>query len=170
MFRFIMFISLFLNSCVSLAQSDLPFVDFTLATERPEFSLTDMKTGEAYDSQNHLGSAYVIEFYFAACPACNRNADNVKRLANAFKGNDKVQIVELSIDCQEAAYRTWIGNHSPIGPVLNGCDAAIVDTLNVSSFPTTYVYAPNKREAMRGVGVWSEATYTRIKRYLDQVR
>lgn len=162
--------SLFLNSCIALAQDELELIDFTVATERPEFELTDMRNGQAYNSLAHEGAAFVIEFYFNGCPACNQNAKNVKRLQNEFKHNPKVQIVELSIDCDERQYRTWIGNHEPAGPVLNGCDANIVDELGVSRFPTTYVFAPNRREAMRGVGVWSASTYDRLKRYLDQVK
>lgn len=161
--------ALFLNSCVALSQNDLEFLDYTQATEMPDFELTDMRTGEAYNSLEHDGAAFVIEFYFNGCPACNQNADNVKRLQNEYKNNPKVQIVELSIDCDDRQYRTWIANHSPIGPVLNGCNANIVDELNVSRFPTTVVFAPNKREAMRGIGVWRSSTYNNIKRYLDQV-
>lgn len=145
-------------------------MDFTVATEMPEFSLIDMKTGQTYSSYRHPDAAYVLEFYFNGCPACNRNADNVKRLAREFEGNPKVQIVEVSIDCDDRAYRTWINNHAPLGPVLNACDSDLPDSLRVSAYPTTYVFAPSRREALRGVGVWTGPMYDRIKRYLDQVR
>lgn len=163
-------LTVFLNSCVALSQDDLDFVDFTVATERPEFELTDMRNGSSYNTLEHEGAAYVIEFYFSSCPACNQNADNVKRLQNAYAGNAKVQIIELSIDCRDSDYQRWMGNHPPVGPVLNGCNANVVDELGVSRFPTTYVFAPNKREAMRGTGIWSNSTYDRMKRFLDQVK
>lgn len=168
--HFLIAYCLLLNSCVALAQDDLNLVDFTVATQMPEFELTDMRTGEAYSSLAHPEAAYVIEFFFNSCPACNQNAGNVKRLQNEYRNNPKVQIVELSIDCDSRQYRTWIGNHAPAGPVLNGCDANIVEELGVSRFPTTYIFAPSRREAMRGQGVWRSNTYNSIKRYLDQVK
>lgn len=166
---FLIVYALMLNSCVALAQEDLKFMDFTVATERPDFVLKDMKSGEMFDSKDHDDAAFVIEFYFNSCPACNTNARNVKRLANEYAGNDKVQVIEVSIDCDERQYQTWINNHDPLGPVLNGCNAPLVRSLAVQRFPTTYVFSPNKREAMRGIGVWSTSTYGRIKRFLDQV-
>lgn len=169
MFKFILFVSLFMNACVSLAQEDLPFLDYTDAVDMPAFVLRNMKDGAMYSSANHPDSAFVLEFYYNGCRYCNENAPNVKRLAQLYVNKPHVQVLEVSVDCQQWAYDAWISNHSPIGPVLNACDAAIVDTLNVSSFPTTYVFAPNKRQAMRGVGVWSQTTFDRIKRYLDQV-
>ncbi len=171
MVKFLIIIhALLLNSCVALAQDDLPFLDFTVATELPHFVLKDMRNGNMFNSAEHDDAAFVVEFFFNGCPACNQNADNVKKLQREFAGNQKIQIVELSIDCDERQYRTWISNHSPVGPVLNGCDAEIIDTLGVSRFPTTYVFSPGGREAMRGVGVWSRSTYDRIKNFLDQVK
>ncbi len=161
---------LFLDSCVALSQDDLMFLDFTSATTRPDFVLRDMKNGGNFNSADHEDSAYVIEFYFNTCPACNQNAENVKRLQEEFSSNPKVQIIEVSIDCEDNQYRNWIEKHSPLGPVLNGCGAELINDLNVSRFPTTYVFSPSKREAMRGMGVWSNQTYSRIKAYLNQVK
>lgn len=161
---------LMLNSCVALSQDQLKLMDFTVATQMPEFELIDMKTGQMYSSSLYSDSAFVLEFYFNGCPACNRNADNVKRLSREFYGNPKIQIVEVSIDCDDSSYRTWINNHDPLGPVLNACDSDLIDSLGVSAYPTTYVYAPSRREALRGVGVWTGPMYNRIKRFLDQVQ
>lgn len=165
-------LTVFLNSCVALGQDDLELVDFTVATEMPDFSLEDMNNGkEHYVSTDHEGAAFLIEWYFQSCPACNQNARNVNKLKDEFKGNPKVQIIEISIDCQDSQYRQWISRHGIKGPVLNGCDRdELTDAMNVSRFPTTIIYAPNKREAMRGQGVWSGSTYNRIKRYLEQVK
>lgn len=172
MLKFLLIVyGLLLNSCVALSQDSLTFIDFTVATERPEFTLEDMNNGQAsYDTRDYEGAAFVIEWYFASCPACNQNSGNVKRLQSEFRNNPKVQIVELSIDCQNSQYNSWISRHRPLGPVLYGCNQdELVRDMGVSRFPTTIVYAPNKREAMRGIGVWSRSQYDRIKRYLDQV-
>lgn len=161
---------IFLNSsCIALAQEDLEFIDFRSAVDMPEFVLQDMNGHVTYESSDYFLHAFVIEFYFNSCPACNQNADNVKKLQHEFAGKPHIQIVELSIDCDDWAYTNWMSKHPPLGAVLNGCNADIVDTLNVHSFPTTYVFAPNRKQAMRGVGVWSGSTYNHIRDYLNQV-
>lgn len=167
--HYLIVIALFLSSCVSLAQEELELMDFTVATEMPEFALTDMRDGTKFHSSEHPDAAFVLEFYFTGCPACNQNARNVDALARRYAGNPNVIVLNVSVDCQEAAYRTWFNNHGRAVAALNACDAELVDTLGVSRFPTTYVFSPNRREAMRGVGVWSTSTVRRLQNYLDQV-
>lgn len=168
MFKILFVISLFLNSCVSLAGESHEFIDFSFAKDMPEFSLVDMKTGDHYDSEAHPNAAFVLEFYFNSCPACNQNSENVKALQREFASKPNVQILEVSIDCDSWAYEQWIRKHAPLGPVLNACDHELVDKLSVQRFPTTYVFAPSRRQAMQGIGVWSRSTYNRIRDYLKQ--
>jgi len=162
---------LFLNSCIALSQNDLTFIDLEpFAIDMPAFDLQNMQDGSAYSTADHPGAAYVLEFYFNGCPYCNQNSPNVKRLTQEFAGNPLVQILEISIDCSTGEYDEWIRKHSPIGPVLNDCAGDVVGALNVGSYPTTMVFAPNGRQSMRGTGVWSSATYNRIAEFLRQVR
>lgn len=160
---------LMLQSCVALSQEDLTFIDLTeFAPDMPEFELVDMRTGDMYSSAVHDGAAFVLEMYFNGCSYCNKNAPNVKKLVREFEGNPKVQILEVSIDCDEAQYTHWIRKHSPEGPVLNDCDGAVNDVLGVRSYPTTVVFYPNGRQAMRSTGVWSGSTYNKIKSFLKE--
>jgi thioredoxin-related protein len=166
---FFMAYCLLLNSCVAIAQEELTFIDFTVATDRIDFTMPDFNNDAEYRSTDFDGSAFVIEFYFNGCTYCNQNAGNVKRLYEEFKENPKVQVIEITSDCQSWQHQDWLDRHDPQGPVLNGCNHNIFRRLGVSRFPTTIVFAPNKREAMRGTGVWSPANYQRIKNYLNQV-
>jgi peroxiredoxin len=161
--------SLLINSCVALSQDEIPFLDFTVATDRPDFSMNDFNHNEQFDSKDHDDAAFVIEFYFNGCKYCNDNAPNVKRLHAEFANNPKVKVIEITSDCQSWQHQQWLEKHSPDGPVLNGCNHEIFRKLGVTRFPTTMVFSPSKREAMRGTGVWSRQNYDRIKNYLNQV-
>ncbi len=165
----LLLLTIFLQSCVALSQDDLKFIDLTEYDQAmPEFRLVDERSGEYYSSVSHIGSVFVLEFFFEKCPYCHENESNVERLAEEFAGNDKVQILEVSIDCDSDSYRDWIRRHEPRSPVLNDCNGQLVDPLEISGFPTTIVFRPDGQQAMRGSGVWSEATYNRIKDYLNQ--
>lgn len=168
---FIFTLSLFLSSCVALSQEDLKFLDVSeMLVDRPEFQLVDMRDGSNYDSRDHAGKAYLIEFYFRSCEFCRRNQVNFERMAALYEGNPNVAIIEIGVDCKASEYEWWIEAYEPKTPVLNGCDSEIADVLSISSFPTTIVFSPGKRQVMRGVGVWSASTFNRIKSYLDQAK
>lgn len=168
--RLFLVFCIMIQSCVAVSQEDLTFIDLTeYAPDMPEFELVDMRSGDMYSSSVHDGAAFVMEMYFNGCKYCNLNAPNVKKLIREFKGNSKVQILEVSIDCDEAEYSRWIKKHSPEGPVLNDCDGAVNDHLGVRSYPTTVVFSPEGRQMMRSTGVWSSSTYSKIKNYLNDV-
>ncbi len=167
----ILSLALLLTSCTAFSQNDLKFIDLTEYRQAmPEFRLVDEKTGEFYSSVAHPGAVFVLEMYFNGCHYCNENAPNVARLVEEFKDNPKVQILDVSVDCSEGDYDSWISKHDPAEPVLNDCAGSVNDALGVSSYPTTIVFAPNGQQAMRGSGVWSDSTYDRIKAYLSQAK
>ncbi len=126
------------------------------------FALQDMNaSGEVWDSAAAAGMPVAIEFYFNGCPACERNAANVKRLAQARHG-ETAKVVEVSIDCDGGDYADWIRRHGSSWPVLNGCDRELTRRLGVSAYPTTVVLDRDHSVLFTTVGVWSAATYRRI--------
>lgn len=108
------------------------------------------------------GSAFLLEFYFDSCPACNTNAPNVKEVAEEFH-SDRVQVLEVGIDCSASQYANWVRKHNPFVPVLNDCDRDVTGELGVRSFPTTVIVDCNMQEVKRYVGVWNARTKQEIK-------
>lgn len=156
-----------LQGCVALGQEDLEFIDFTQAVKLEPFTLKDMRDETDWVSKDHCeGKKLLLEFYFERCPACNDNADNVKKLWEKVK--DKACVVEVSIDCEKDSYDSWIDRHEPKWPVLNDCDRKIARPAGASRFPTTVILDKNYNEAMRSVGVWSSRTYDRILQYMGE--
>lgn len=130
------------------------------------FSLQDMKSGETYDS-TVMQVPMVLEFYFNGCPACNSNAPNVAALAEEYHGT-AAQILEVSIDCDDDDYASWIRKHPSRAPVLNACDRSLTAELGVRAYPTTIVLDREHKVVYRTTGVWSSAVKTRIKGLLRQ--
>lgn len=145
-------------SCVSIPADAAP----------ANFRLQDMQpNGGMYDSNAFLGDPMVIEFYFNGCPYCNTNAPNVKELAAANHPR-KAQVIEVSVDEDRVEYDKWFAKHHPMIPVLNGSDEALTRFFGVSSYPSTVVLDKNHNLLFKTVGVWSQATKTRIQRLIDQ--
>jgi hypothetical protein len=113
----------------------------------------------------------LIEFYYNGCGACNTNAAKVKAVAHEFA--DTVLTVDYSYDCRESEYTAWIRRHAPMSShhlVVNGCDTAIFDDLNVNSFPTTILVDKDKNIVARYSGVWSRSVTAAIKRKLASIQ
>lgn len=149
-------VALALSACVSFpAQA----VSFELVDENSEDQ-------ELYTSSDYLGMPMVLEFYFAGCPSCDRNAENLNRLATDHHGIS-AQIVEVSIDCDDSDYEYWIRRHEPFWPVLNDCRRTLARNQGVSAYPTTLVLNARHQVVYRTVGMWSSSTYNRIDRLIS---
>lgn len=127
------------------------------------FSLYDVNDGNAdYRSLDHLGKPILIDFYFASCPACQRNEPNVKAATTEFHREAGAQVVQVSIDCEPEEWDSWIDRYSITTPVLNDCDRVLADKLGVQSYPTTIVLRADHSVAYRYVGVWTSQAKARI--------
>jgi peroxiredoxin len=120
--------------------------------------------GQMYRSVDHEDAVFVFEAYFNLCPYCHENAPLVKRLAEEFKDEPRVQVIDLGRDCRDSDYRSWISRHQPKHPVLKDCNRVVLSQLNVSAFPTTAVIDCKGRERLRNVGTFggSNASYSQV--------
>ena len=146
-------------SCVTVPASAEPVT----------FDLVDMNSpneAEHYVSTEHQ-VPIVLEFYFNGCPACERNAANVQRLAVDRHG-DQANVVEVGIDDDDEVYADWINRHAPVNPVLKDASRALARRLGVRSYPTTIVLDAAHREVYRTSGVWSSRTYREIEALLPR--
>jgi hypothetical protein len=93
----------------------------------------------------------------------------VKALAKEIHGM-QAQVLEISIDCNQSDYNSWISKHSPEIPVLNACrrEHDLDEQLNISGYPTTVVLGTDRVERGRFVGVWNSRTTEDIKRLVRE--
>lgn len=99
------------------------------------------------------GRPLYVEFYFAKCPPCWGNRWAVDEMARRLQG--KADVIELSIDCDLDEYRKWIGSAKEPVPVLYGCEAEIVDELNIEAFPTGVLFDGRGAVILRHKGLLS---------------
>jgi protein SCO1/2 len=66
--------------------------------DAPQFSLTN-QDGDVFDVREMSGHVYVVDFFFTECLGiCPTLQKNMKRVQDAFKSNDKVRLLSISVD------------------------------------------------------------------------
>lgn len=144
--------ALFASTAFGVDTFELPWVNN---------AVTDLK----YKSADHPNGVFVVEAYFLGCPYCNDNAPNVNALADKYRKEPRVQVLDVSRDCRASDYRTWISRHKPNHPVLNDCSKKLIGQLGTRYYPSVYVIDCHGDVVYDHVGVWNGE----VKREIDQV-
>lgn len=143
---------------------DLPTVSFEA------FELEDLSTHTLYKSADHANAAFLVDFFFASCPACNSNAPTLRELAEEFY-SERVQVTEYTIDCEADEHARWLSAHGPMaGPTLNGCDHRLRTDLGIRAFPTMVVFDCEKRERYRHVGTLDRGDRDELRELLTELQ
>ena len=121
-----------------------------------------------YQTQKHPGAVWVLETFFLGCPYCNDNAPQVNSLANHFKNDERVQVLDIGIDSSASSYAEWIRRHQPNHPVLNDSKRVVVRQLGTTSYPSTYVLDKNLKVIYKSAGVWSSKVEAQIKEAVER--
>lgn len=120
-----------------------------------------------YKSSDHPNGIFVLETYFLNCPYCNDNAPAVDALVEEYAEQPRVQVLDVSRDCRESDYNTWINRHKPNHPVLNDCSKKVIGPLQVSGYPSTYVVDCKGNIVYRTAGAWNSNTKRAIRAKID---
>jgi hypothetical protein len=119
------------------------------------FSLKQMNgdnVGQMYNSSSHPNGVFLLEGFFNGCPYCHDNAPLIDEIAEAFKDEPRVQVLDIGRDCRESDYRSWIARHNPNHPVLRDCDQLLLSQLGISGYPTSVIADCSGKEVYRKVG------------------
>lgn len=118
--------------------------------------------GPLYSSAEHANGVFLVEAYFNTCPYCNQNAENVNDLADDYKANERVQVLDVGIDKNDSDYKSWVNKHQPNHPVLMDPRKELIRKLGTSGYPSTYVIGCDGEVIYETSGVWSSAKKQRI--------
>ncbi|MFM8268745.1 MAG: TlpA family protein disulfide reductase [Pseudomonadota bacterium] len=133
----------------------------------PHFKLPWMnapaETMASYASEEYLDAVWVVETFFLGCPYCNDNAPRVNALKNHFQNDERVQILDIGIDKDDASYAEWIRRHKPNHPVLKDSARQLVKQLGTSVYPSTYVLDKNLNVVFKSSGTWNSKVEAQIK-------
>ncbi len=133
------------------------------------FSLPNMNNrGTAYNSAEHKNAVFVIEAFFNGCHYCHENAHNVHDLVNAYRGNERVQVLDVGVDSQPVQYDSWIRQTNPSHPVLNDSRRQVIGPLRTGGFPSTYVLNCKGEVIGQTEGLWGPSAQTKLKQSIEQ--
>lgn len=150
----------FLIACSGLQAATLPSFRLPVVnTTQPQ---------EFFDSKENKANL-LIEFYFNSCPACNKNAPSIGKIAQEFHSS-RTKILEISVDCDASDYASWMKKHPPKGLILNSCDGTIQDELKVTGYPTSFIFDCEGNQLFKHIGVWSESTYNQARQILTNLQ
>jgi len=124
-------------------------------------------SGAQYNTADHPNGVFVLEFYANFCGACNDNATNVNALATAYQSNDRVQVLDMSLDTSEREISIWINKHAPNHPVLKDGNSVVWDQIHENYIPTTVVMDCHGDVQLKHTGVWDDATVQEIHAAVD---
>jgi peroxiredoxin len=119
--------------------------------------------GTVFSTDSIKNGVVVVEAYFNTCPYCNMNAPAVAALADSYKDNSRVVVLDVGIDRNDSDYSNWIAKHHPNHPVLKDSQRQLVKKLGTTSYPSTYVLNCHGDIVAKTVGQWSQTEQATIQ-------
>ena len=134
----------------------------------PETTELPWKNGPVRDSiykfSENATKVHVLEAWRIDCSWCNRNAAQVKALANEYATDADVQFLDLGLDANDSAYTQWIARHTPSFPVVKDTDRAVWNALHSEEgVPQTFVVDCAGNLVDYTVGYWGQSEKDAIK-------
>lgn len=121
--------------------------------------------GAVYSMADHQDGVFVFEAFSLNCSWCNKNAPNVDALAEEYKDNSRVQVIDLGIDSANSYFTRWIQTHKPNHPVLKDEGRSVYNTLKTENgIPQVFVVNCHGEMIDNIVGYWSANEKARIRR------
>ncbi len=145
------------------------FLVYAFGAVKP-FSLPWMNSqlsGSLYYSADHPKAVFVIEAYYLNCPYCNENAPNVNKLAENYKDEPLVQVLDIGIDRNDSYYNEWIRRHNPNHTVLKDDKMQVISQLGTTHYPSTYVLDCKGNILFSTSGVWSNSIKAKLINTID---
>lgn len=114
--------------------------------------------GAVWKFADHANGVTVLEAYSVNCGYCNRNAAAVNALADDYKDDARVTVLDLGVDTADRDYRRWIAKHKPNHPVVKDVNQAVYYALRQTTIiPTTFVVACDGTLVAWTSNVWDDA-------------
>lgn len=135
-----------------------------------EFPLVNGAAGvTTYRMADHANGVFVFESYGLSCGYCNQNAPNVDKLASDYKNNERVQVLDLSLDSNAAYQREWVKRHAPNHPVIADTGRKVYSALR-SQDAIPQVFVVNCKGEMVGtiLGAWDASGQKQVRSFVEK--
>lgn len=117
----------------------------------------DTDEGETVSSSDYAGEVYVVNFWYASCPPCREEADDLEALAQEYR-EQGVSFLGVNISDQAATSQAFARKYSITYPSVldvndNTMNLAFARTVPPGAVPTTVVVDREGRVAARILGL-----------------
>ena len=138
---FILIMGIFTNVISLYKAQDLNKSTLTLQTQK----LID-SSSYTFDKNKPL----MLHFWATWCPVCKAEADNIQRLSHYYN------VVTVAVNSgTDYEIQQYLNKKGLTFKVINDKDSSLSKHLNVSVFPTTFIYDKNKNLIFSEVGYTS---------------
>lgn len=127
------------------------------------------QSGATWNMADHSNGVFVFEAFSLNCSWCNKNAVNVDAIANKFKDNARVNVIDLGLDSSDSSYTRWIQTHKPNHPVVKDVGRKVYNALQVEN-GIPQVFIVNCRGELEDVvvGYWESAEKAQVERAINK--
>ncbi len=103
----------------------------------PNFEVTTLQ-GEELVLKQMTGKIVVLDFWATWCPSCRDSVGELKELSRKYR-SDKVVVISISADEDDAAWRQFIAKKKMEWPQYRDADRKVRKSFGVDEFPTYLV-------------------------------
>ena len=111
----------------------------------PVCEFTDLD-GKVFKSSDFAGKLLYIDFWATWCGPCKQEIPHMEKLAEKFKGDDRIAIISISIDTDAKAWETMVKRDQPSWPqfLAKGAQqAALTTAWGINSIPRFILINPD---------------------------
>lgn len=103
----------------------------------PDFQVTTLQ-GEELVLKQMTGKIVVLDFWATWCPTCRESVGELKELSRKYR-SDKVVLISISADENEAAWRDFVAKKKMEWPQYRDADNKLTKSFGIHAFPTYMV-------------------------------
>lgn len=104
------------------------------AAQAPKFSVTTLQ-GATIDNAQLEGKVVVFDFWATWCPACRASLPDMRELTKKY-GPDKVRVVSVSADKNDAQWRDFVGKKHMDWDQYRDAEGAVLKAFGIRVFPS----------------------------------
>lgn len=122
-------------------------------TEAPDIALKTID-GRAFKLSDLRGRYVVLDFWASWCPDCRRDAPEIVKMYDEFRGNG-VEFVGVSFDMKAEAWRSGVDKlglkYTQVSDLKNMRESEVAKAYHIKWIPSVYVIDPQGKVALATV-------------------
>ncbi|HEY9152064.1 MAG TPA: redoxin domain-containing protein [Anaerolineales bacterium] len=108
----------------------------------PDFTLTDVASGNQVSMSNYTGKAVLLYFWATWCPHCANEVSSVQSVYSQYK-NKGFAVLAVDVGENAAKARNYRSAHGLTFSILNDSGAQVAGKYRISAFPTNFFITSN---------------------------